>query len=259
MREEGWRPWRRGVPGRLPGLEPVIGHRGATARAPENTLAGLRKAHALGARWVEFDVMLTADQVPVLIHDETLERTTSGRGEVAAHTAAQIATLDAGAWFGPDFAGEPVPTLAEAVALLLDLGMAANVEIKPATGHEEATGRVVAEHLARLWPADGPRLLVSSFARSALATAAEVAGHVPRGLLAEDLPADWEAALTALGCTTLHLDHARVDAPTIRDLAAGAVPVLLYTVNDPARARTLREAGAAAVITDVPDLLLAAQ
>lgn len=259
MREEGWRPWQRGVPGRLPGLEPVIGHRGAAARAPENTLAGLRKAHALGARWVEFDVMLSADRVPVLIHDETLERTTSGRGEVAAHTAAQLAALDAGAWFGPEFAGEPVPTLAQAVALLLELGMAANVEIKPAAGHEEATGRIVAEHLARLWPGDGPRLLLSSFARSALAMAAEGAGHIPRGLLAEQLPVDWELALTSLGCATLHLDHACVDGPTIRDLVAAAVPVLLYTVNDPARACTMREAGAAALITDVPDLLLAVQ
>lgn len=259
MREAGWRPWQRGVPGRLPGLEPVIGHRGAAARAPENTLAGIRKAHALGARWVEFDVMLSADRVPVLIHDETLERTTSGRGEVAAHTAAQLAALDAGAWFGPEFAREPVPTLARAVALLLELGMAANVEIKPAAGHEEATGRIVAEHLARLWPGDGPRLLLSSFARSALAMAAEGAGHIPRGLLAEQLPIDWELALTSLGCATLHLDHARVDGPTIRDLVAAAVPVLLYTVNDPARACTMREAGAAALITDVPDLLLAVQ
>lgn len=259
MRDDEWQPWRRGAPVRLPGLQPVIGHRGAAARAPENTLAGLRKAHALGARWVEFDVMLTGDQVPVLIHDETLERTTNGRGEVARTTGADIEILDAGSWFGPEFAGERVPTLADAVALLLALGMNANVEIKPAAGHEAATGRLVAEQLARLWPADGPRLLLSSFARSALATAAEAARHIPRGLLAEHLPADWETALTSLGCTTLHLDHARVDAATVRDLCAAAVPILLYTVNDPARARTMREAGAAAVITDVPDLLLAVQ
>ena len=92
MREtEDWRPWAPGRAVRTPGLAQVIGHRGAAARAPENTLAGLRRAHALGARWVEFDVMLTRDRVPVLIHDETLDRTTSGRGEVAGHDLADLA------------------------------------------------------------------------------------------------------------------------------------------------------------------------
>ena len=119
MGQDGWQAWRRGGRSSLPGLQPVIGHRGAAARAPENTLAGLRRARELGAAWVEFDVMLTADRVPVLIHDETLERTTTGRGEVARHTAAEIRALDAGGWFAPEFAGERVPTLAEAVALLL--------------------------------------------------------------------------------------------------------------------------------------------
>ena len=76
MREDGWRPWRAGAASALPGLATVIGHRGAAARAPENTLAGLRKAKELGADWVEFDVMLSGDGVPLLIHDETLQRTT---------------------------------------------------------------------------------------------------------------------------------------------------------------------------------------
>jgi glycerophosphoryl diester phosphodiesterase len=237
----------------------VIGHRGAAARAPENTLAGLRKAHALGARWVEFDVMLTADRVSVLIHDETLERTTSGRGDVTGRTAAEIAGLDAGSWFATEFAGEQVPTLEQAVALLLSLGVSANVEIKPAAGHASATGEIVAAYLRRHWPADGPRLLLSSFERPALAAAAAAAPELPRGLLAEDLPQDWEAALGELGCATLHLDHARLDPEGVRALTAQGVPVLLYTINDPARAAAMRSAGAAAIITDVPDLLLAAQ
>jgi len=259
MRQDGWQAWRRGARDPLPGLEPVIGHRGAAARAPENTLAGLCEAHALGAKWVEFDVMLTADGVPVLIHDETLERTTDGRGEVARHTAAEIRSLDAGAWFAPRFAGERVPTLAEAVDLLVRLGLSVNVEIKPATGYAAATGEVVADHLRQCWPADGPRLLLSSFERMALDSAARVAPDIPRGLLAEDLPEDWEWALDKLGCTTLHLDHARLEPDRVRELTEQGVPMLLYTVNDPARARMMRAAGAVAIITDVPDLLLAAQ
>jgi glycerophosphoryl diester phosphodiesterase len=258
MREDAWQPWSPGRPVATPGLAAVIGHRGAAARAPENTLAGLKKAHELGASWVEFDVMLTRDGVPILIHDETLQRTTNGRGRVPERTAAEIRALDAGGWFGPAFAGEPVPTLEEAIALLLELGLAANVEIKPATGHETATGEVVADVLRRLWPKDGPRLLLSSFERPALGAARMVAPSIPRGLLAEALPGDWAQAMQALECTTLHLSHTGVSASDLERLPAAGVPVLLYTVNTVARARMLLAAGATAVFTDVPDLLLAA-
>jgi glycerophosphoryl diester phosphodiesterase len=178
---------------------------------------------------------------------------------VAAVTATEIADLDAGSWFAAEFAGERVPTLEQAVALLLSLGMSANVEIKPATGHASATGRIVADYLRQHWPEDGPRLLLSSFERAALTAAAEAAPDLPRGLLAEDLPQDWETALDELGCATLHLDHARLTPNGVAALTADGIPVLLYTVNDPARAIALRAAGAAAIITDVPDLLLAAQ
>ena len=91
----------------------MIGHRGAAASAPENTLAGLRCAKALGCRWVELDVRLTADRQPVVIHDNRLQRTTDGRGRVSALPLAAIRRHDAGAWFAPSFAGERVPTLEE--------------------------------------------------------------------------------------------------------------------------------------------------
>jgi glycerophosphoryl diester phosphodiesterase len=258
MGETVWQPWSPGRRVAVPGLAPVIGHRGAAARAPENTLAGLRKAKELGVHWVEFDVMLTRDGVPILIHDETLERTTSGRGRVKDHALAEIKALDAGAWFAPAFAGEPVPTLEEAVRLLLQLGLGANVEIKPAKGEEAATAAVVAESLRRLWPQDGPPLLLSGFAREALAAAQRAAPSIPRGLLAKRLPDDWQDALPALGCTTLHLDHARTSLAALHLLAEAGVPVLLYTVNTAERARELLAAGAAAVFTDAPDLLLPA-
>jgi glycerophosphoryl diester phosphodiesterase len=255
MREDGWRPWRRGVSDPVPGLARVIGHRGAAARAPENTLAGLRKAHELGAGWVEFDVMLSSDGVPILIHDETLERTTSGAGRVDRHSAAEIQALDAGSWFDPAFHDERVPTLSEAVAVLLELGLGANVEIKPSTGYAQRTGEVVAGLLQQTWPQDGPPLLLSSFERPALAAARAVAPELPRGLLSEALPSDWAQDMTGLGCTTLHLGHRQVRPAMLRDLAAESVPVLLYTVNDAKRARELLTAGAVAVISDVPDLL----
>lgn len=79
-------------------LPRVIGHRGAAAAAPENTLAGLRKAKELGCSWVEFDVRLTADGAPILLHDDRLERTTSGYGEAAALSLAKVREYDAGGW-----------------------------------------------------------------------------------------------------------------------------------------------------------------
>ena len=132
--------------GRIEAVLPrVIGHRGAAACAPENTLAGFRKAKALGCRWVEFDVRLTADGRPVLLHDNRLERTTDGRGRVSALSLAAVRRHDAGRWFHSSFAGERVPTLEQALMLLAELGLGANVELKAARGNEAATGALVAD------------------------------------------------------------------------------------------------------------------
>jgi len=110
-------------------------------RAPENTLAGLRKACELGARWVEFDVQATRDDCPVLLHDARLERTTNGYGIAADRTAADLAGLDAGAWFAPRYRGERVPRLADALALLDALGMGAVIEVKAEPGDGPRTMR----------------------------------------------------------------------------------------------------------------------
>src|SRR5690606_7499071 len=120
-------------------LPTVIGHRGAARHAPENTLAGLRKAAELATPWVEFDVMLTADGTAVLHHDETLVRTTGLDRKMAATSYAELASLEAGSWFGAAFAGEPVPTLEEALACLGEQRLGANVEIKPTAGRQRET------------------------------------------------------------------------------------------------------------------------
>jgi glycerophosphoryl diester phosphodiesterase len=135
------------------------------------------------------------------------------------------------------------------------LGLNANVEIKPSAGQAQVTGEVVAGLLRRLWPRDGPRLLLSSFERKALTAARRSAEGLPRGLLAGRTPSDWSQAMQSLGCATLHLDHRRISTAVLRRLAAAHVPVLLYTVNEVARARELLSAGATAIITDAPDLI----
>ncbi len=144
----------------------LISHRCGGVHAPENTLAGLHAAARLGFAMAEFDVMLAACGTPVLIHDETLERTTNGCGAVSQTPYSVLRALDAGQ-------GERLPTLQEALALASSLGMGLNVEIKPAAGFEEDTARVVTDVLRQAW--GGGDLVVSSFSWRAL--------EVARGLI----------------------------------------------------------------------------
>jgi len=239
------------------GLPRVIGHRGAAASAPENTLAGIARAHALGCRWVEFDVKLSFDNVPLLMHDDRLDRTTDGEGFLAERTAAELKKLDAGSWFGPGFRHERIPTLAETVALLVRLGMGANVEIKPCPGREVETGRRVAQQLRRIWPR-GHGLLLSSFSPAALEAARAAAPELPRGLLVEEAPSDWPQTTGRLGCVTLNPLERPLQPETVTQAHALGLAVAVYTVNDPERAVLLAGWGVDAVITDMPEQLIPA-
>jgi glycerophosphoryl diester phosphodiesterase len=232
----------------------LIVHRCGGALAPENTLAGLRKAAELGCRAVEFDVMLSADGTPVLIHDETLERTTNGHGRVDETSDAELARLDAGSRHGAQFAGEPVPSFGDAAELCQALGLWANVEIKPSSGHEAATGRRVALEARELWSGLPPPLL-SSFSAEALAAAREAAPELPRGLLVEAPPADWLRLLRRLDGVSLHCSGHCLSPQLLGEARAAGVPLLAYTVNDPEDAGRLLRAGVAAVFTDRPDLM----
>jgi glycerophosphoryl diester phosphodiesterase len=248
------------VPTACPPLAPVplarvIGHRGAAARAPENTLAGLRRAKELGCAWVEFDVRLTSDGALVLCHDGRLERTTTGHGRVSAQTLAAIRRRDAGSWFAPEFAGEIVPTLDEALLLAAQLGLSVNIEIKADRGRAAATGTAVA---ARLNRSDGrlPIVLVSSFLRPALAALRDLAPDIPRGLLLRIVPRRWRAIAKGFGCATINTDHRRLDPELVAEIRGAGYPLLAYTVNDPQRAQALFSWGVTSVFTDVPDIIL---
>jgi glycerophosphoryl diester phosphodiesterase len=234
----------------------VIGHRGAAGAAPENTLAGIRKARELGATWIEFDVKLTRDAHAILFHDDRLERTTDGCGAVAVTSLAEIRRLDAGSWFGAAFRGEPVPTFEEALAACAELGLGINVEIKPCPGREVETAQVTMATLCEAWPREMPPPLVSSFAPACLRVARELAPELPRGYLAGTLPRRWRELMVEYDCAAMHLNHRRLAPWQRATILAAGVPVVLYTVNDGARARRLLAAGVTAVITDRVDLVL---
>lgn len=233
----------------------VIAHRGGGKFAPENTLSAIRKGNAMGFRGVEFDVMLSQDSIPLLIHDETLERTTNGHGRVADTTMRSLAELDAGAWFGAAFAHEPVPSFESAASLCIALGLWANVEIKPAGGHESATGRIAAVLAQRLWRGAPITPLLSSFQPAALAAARESAPALPRGLLFDAVPTDWRAQLQYLECVSLHCNADKISADTVREVHAAGYAIAVWTVNDAAAAQRLFAWGVDAIFTDRLDLI----
>jgi glycerophosphoryl diester phosphodiesterase len=234
---------------------PVIAHRGGGTLAPENTLAGMRKAKALGYAGVEFDVMLTADATPILMHDETLERTTSGSGAVAGTAYRDMQTLDAGGWFSPDHAGEAVPSFEHAGRLCVELGLWANVEIKPAKGFEAQTGRAAALLARALWRGAPLQPLLSSFQPQALAAARDAAPELPRGALTKSIPPDWEDWVQRFGCVSLHCDYRMLLPQQARAVRVAGCWLLCYTVNDPAIVRVLFDWGVDAIVTDRLDLI----
>jgi len=233
----------------------VIGHRGAAGHAPENTLASLEMAAALGVRWVEFDTKLSADGAVVLFHDDELERTTDGFGPMAAATLADLRALDAGLWFGEGFRGEGIPTLGEAMARLSVLGLGANVEIKSSPGREKETARAVAEALSADWPAGLPRPLVSSFDIETLAAVRDTAPELARSLLVFEIPGNWQARLENLGCTALHGQAKHLKAAKVAAVRANGYALRAFTVNSQAEAERLFAWGVDAVISDYPDRL----
>lgn len=234
----------------------VLAHRGGGTLAPENTLAGIRCGLAYGFRAVEFDVMLSKDGIPVLMHDPDFGRTVRGAGKVCETTAAELVRMDAGAWFGTEFAGEPVPTYEQAVHFCKENGIWMNVEIKPSPGAELETGKVVGEVTRRLFDSGDARLpLFSSFSFEALAEAQAAAPGIPRGLLADVIPPDWHDRLQALEAVALHTNHKHLLPERARAVKQAGYGLFCYTVNTPERAREILSWGVDAFCTDRIDLI----
>jgi glycerophosphoryl diester phosphodiesterase len=239
-------------------LPQVIGHRGAALAAPENTLESFREAAAQGAKWVEFDVGLSADGQVFVLHDDTLDRTTSGKGPAHAKSMAELKAVDAGFWFGAQYTGAKLPTLAETVAVLTELDMMCNVEIKaaPEGRHAELAKAVMAE-LRKLWPAAKPKPLISSFELECLRTAHTEAPEFPRGCLIWGRPLDWLAQARGVAAATMNIDNDHATQPWMAELKQAGYGVLVWTVNAPERAARLVEWGADGVFTDAPGAVLA--
>ncbi|MEO8039964.1 MAG: glycerophosphodiester phosphodiesterase [Betaproteobacteria bacterium] len=228
----------------------IIAHRGGGTVAPENTLVALRLAASLGFGGVEFDVKLAKFGVPVLLHDDTLERTSTGAGPVVDRDAAELRAVDAGSWFGNEFAGEHIPTFETASTLSRSLGLWANIEIKPDAANPEDTGRIVALLAARFWKDASPAPLLSSFSEPALRAARTQAPELPRALLVDQVPHDWAERTRALECRALHCSQDAITPDLVAAVHGAGLGLLAYTVNETGRALTLFEMGVDAIVTD---------
>jgi glycerophosphoryl diester phosphodiesterase len=235
-----------------------IAHRGGGALAPENTLVALREGHARGFTAVEFDVMLSRDDVPLLMHDDNFLRTTQLKAEVGQVDFADARNLDAGAWHSARFAGESVPGLIDAGELCIELGLVANIEIKPwAPGGVQVaanTGRTVSLAAERLWAGQAWQPLLSSFSEDALAAALYAAPSLPRALLFDRVPDDWKARLETLKCAALHCNGKWLDADTARAIKEAGYALMCYTINKTKLADKLFAMGVDAICTDRLDL-----
>jgi glycerophosphoryl diester phosphodiesterase len=232
-----------------------IAHRGASAAAPQNTLAAFRKAMELGADGVELDVQLSADGVPVVIHDLTVDKTTDGTGLVRSKTLAQLKALDAGRKFSPQFAGERIPTLSE-VFDVLEGKLLVNVELKDFNPRGSELGAPVVEIVRK--HAMDKRVLFSSFNPFALRGVKRLAPEIPAGLLyAPDLPIYLRRAWLApfIPHEARHPHFSMVTEALVERCHARGLRVNTWTVDDPAEMRRLIVVGVDGVITDVPDML----
>lgn len=256
-------------PVRLPAL---IAHRGASREAPENTLAAFRRAVAIFSGTgidggVELDAMLAAPADPprqrhprpvVVHHDDRLGRTSDGRGAVGETSLAVLARLDAGSWHAARFAGESVPTLADAVAVIAGAGLQLVCEVKPAPGLERETAAACVDLLRARWPRRAALPLVASFSVESLDEARRRAPELPRALNLERLAPGWAAEARRLACVSVHVDHRALDGRGLAAIRRAGLHAVAWTVNSPATALRLYRAGVAAVISDDPRRLVSA-
>ena len=224
----------------------IVAHRGGGALAPENTLGAIRLGASMGFKGVEFDVMLAGDGTPVIIHDETVDRTTNGHGRVPDMTYEELSRFDAGK-------SNRIPKYEEAVTLCRELGIFANVEIKPAQGHERATGEAVARTTRELWRGAPLGPLLSSFSIDALAAARAVAPELPRGYLVDKIPGDWQDTMKRLGCIALHCNYKSLTEKLAGEIHETGYSILLWTVNEPTEVQRLFKMGADCIVTDALD------
>lgn len=239
-----------------PGTRLILAHRGASALTPENTLAAFGAAADHGAHWIELDVDVLADGTLVILHDTTLDRTTNHSGYYGRLTAADLAGMDAGAWFSPEFAGEPLPTLDACLELARSRGLEVNVELKSTTGGRRAVDLLVAGVAdaldAHATLAPGRQVLVSSFNPLLLDRMRRRRPGTPLAWLTEALTLgdDWRSIVETVGARAVNPADQGLNRQRVEEIRALGYGVNVWTVNSRARANELFNWGVTGVFTD---------
>lgn len=236
-------------------LPPLISHRGAAAYAPENTLSAIRVAKEKSAQWVEFDVQLTKDDCPVVFHDATLARTTSGEGQLSDYTLADLKQLDAGRFFAPAFVGEPIPTLEEAVRLCAQLELGMNIEFKHCEQKADVLAAKTLAIVDKIWPSHLSSPLYSSYDFSVLAHLRKLDPNTFTGLLLNEWEAHYLAKAKELNCYSVHLPRSEITSHGVNFIQSAGYKVLSFVANEPEVARNLLNIGVNSIFSDFPDLL----
>jgi glycerophosphoryl diester phosphodiesterase len=232
----------------------IIGHRGASGHAPENTFAAFKKAVALGATFIETDLQLSRDARFVAIHDDTVDRTTTGQGKVHDQTLAALRRLDAGSWFGSEYAGERIPTLEEILEFSKKNDVVFYLELKPSGswGGEHALIGALRES------GEVARVVVISFDPTILAGLRKIEPTLMTGVLYDGQLADPLKSALDVGARQLVVRGDLVTPAMIVEARKRDLQVVCWTVNHPAHIRLLIAAGVDGIMSDYPDRLLAA-
>jgi glycerophosphoryl diester phosphodiesterase len=231
----------------------LIAHRGASGHAPENTLAAFKKAVVLGTNFIETDLQLTRDARLVAIHDDTVDRTTNGKGAVHDMTLAELRRLDAGSWFGSEFAGERIPTLDEITAFAKKHDVVFYLEMKPGAswGGEHALIGGLRES------GEIARTVVISFDSGILAGVRKIEPTLMTGLLYDGQIEEPLDCAVQVGARQLAVRGDLVTPQMISEAKKRDLQVVCWTVNYAAHMRVLMSAGVDGIMSDYPDRLVA--
>lgn len=233
----------------------IIAHRGASGYAPENTLESFVTAADMGIDWIEFDVRLSKDGIPMVFHDADLDRTTNASGPFVSLTKNELQDLDAGHWYGESFTGLTIPTLEDVLEICATRDLGFNIELKPNPNEDIETTEAALDLIARYWD-DHHRLIISSFSGACLERAAEMAPEWTRGLLlAEQFETQWQELADHVDAKLIHINADNCERELVEDMIDHGYGILAYTVNDPDQCRRLQGWGLDGFFTDVPDVI----
>lgn len=234
----------------------IFAHRGVSGHYPENTGAAFYAASRLPIAGIELDVHLTADGELVVIHDETIDRTSNGTGYVKDNTLQQLRAFDYGSWFSEEFAGENIPTLGEVLELFVGTHHVINIELKtdvfPYEGIESLVIKEIATHQMT------ERVIISSFNHESLQIVTQLAPYIETAALFAEILTDFTTYTSLIPAKAIHVSLPAAFRKSVRRALEEGAVVRVYTVNDIEYAKTLQQIGVDAIFTDEPEKIVAA-